>query len=344
MCPRVAIIYNEPIPSRYSDMGEEKAELGVLDEVMPVHQALMDLGYAVELIPLSPPLEQVWEKLKVLNTDLVYNLFEGFDGCPETEAIVANMLAELGLPYTGCPSTVLSLALDKARMKALLEASGLATPLYQVLTPETVSQFYLSYPCIIKPCAEDASHGLSEESVVVDFAALERQVREVSQHFGGRALVEEYVDGREFNVTVLGSDMPVVLPVAEIIYSLPPEKPRILTFSAKWEPESLYFESSRPVCPAEIDDETRQRIARAALSAFTLLGCSGYIRVDLRLGADGVPTIIEVNPNPDVSPEYGAAGQARAAGMSYAQFIERIVQLALERARLETKRKARGRR
>ncbi len=344
MCSRVAIIYNEPIPGRYSAMGEEKAVLGVLDEVTAVHQALTDLGYEVERIPLSPSLEQVRDKLKELNADLVFNLFEGFDGRPETEAMVANMLAESGLPYTGCPGTVLSLALDKARTKALLEASGLATPPYQVLTPETVSRFHLSYPCIVKPCAEDASHGLSEESVVVDFAALERQVREVSQHFVGRALVEEFVDGREFNITILGSKEPLVLPLAEIVYSLPPEKPKILTFSAKWEPDSLYFDSSKPVCPVEIDDEIRQRIARAALGAFTLLGCSGYVRVDLRLGADGVPTIIEVNPNPDVSPDYGAAGQARAAGMSYAQLIERIAQLALERARLETKSKARGRR
>jgi len=344
VCPTVAIIYNEPTPSRYSAMGEEKAVLGVLDEVTAVHQALSDLGYEVERIPLSPPLEKVRSKLEELNADLVFNLFEGFDGRPETEAMVANMLSDLGRPYTGCPGDVLSLALDKARTKALLEANGLATPRYQVLSPETVSQFHLSYPCIVKPCAEDASHGLSEESVVADFAALEKQVRKISQLFGGRALVEEFVDGREFNVTVLGNREPVVLPPSEIVYSLPPEKPKILTFSAKWEADSLYFDSSQPVCPAEIDDEIRQRIAQAALSAFKLLGCSGYARVDFRLSASGVPTIIEVNPNPDISPDYGAARQARAAGMSYTQLIERIVQLALERARVEIKNKTRGRR
>jgi len=344
VCSRVAIIYNEPIPSRYSAMGEEKAVLGVLDEVTAVHQALTDLGYEVECIPLSPPLEQVRGKLEELNADLVFNLFEGFDGCPETEAMVADILSDLGRPYTGCPSTVLSLALDKAQTKALLEANGLATPRYQVLTLETVSQFHLSYPCIVKPCAEDASHGLSEESVVADFAALEKQVRKVSQLFGGRALVEEFVDGREFNITALGNSEPVVLPPSEIVYSLPPEKPKILTFSAKWEPDSLYFESSQPVCPAEIDDETRQCIAQAALTAFKLLGCSGYARVDFRMGSDGVPTIIEVNPNPDLSPDYGAARQALAAGMGYPQLIERIVQLALERARVEINNKTRGRR
>jgi D-alanine-D-alanine ligase len=325
-------------------MGEEKAVLGVLDEVTAVYQALSDLGYEVERIPLFPPLEQVREKLKELKTDLVFNLFEGFDGCPETEAMVANMLSDLGRPYTGCPSMVLSLALDKARTKALLAANGLATPRYQVLTPETLSQFHLNYPCIVKPCAEDASHGLSEESVVADFAALEKQVIKLSRLFGGRALVEEFVDGREFNATVLGNSEPVVLPPSEIVFSLPPEKPKILTFAAKWEPDSLYFESSQPICPADIDDETHQRIAQAALTAFKLLGCSGYARVDFRMGAGGVPTIIEVNPNPDLSPDYGAARQARAVGISYAQLIERIVQLALERARVEAKNKVRVRR
>lgn len=344
MCSRVAIIYNEPIPSRYSAMGEEKAVLGVLDVVQAVHQALTDLGYEVEHVPLSPPLEQVREKLKELKTDLVFNLFEGFDGRPETEAMVADMLSELGLVYTGSPAAALSLALDKAKTNALLEAQGLATPRYQVLTPETLDEFNLELPCIVKPCAEDASHGLSEDSVVTDFASLAREVSHTSQLFDGRALVEEFVNGREFNVTVLGNREPVVLPPSEIVYSLPPEKPKILTFSAKWEPESLYFESSQPVCPAEIDDETRQHIAQAALGAFKLLGCCGYARVDFRMSSDGTPKIIDVNPNPDLSPDYGVARQARAAGMGYTQLIERIVQLALERARVETKNKTRGRR
>jgi D-alanine-D-alanine ligase len=344
MCSRVAIIYNEPIPSRYSAMGEEKAVLGVLEVVQAVYQALLDLDCEPTQIGLAPPLEAVREKLKELKPDLVFNLFEGFDGCPETEAVVAGMLSELGLVYTGCSATALSLALDKARTKALLAANGLPTPRYQVLTPETLSQFHLNYPCIVKPCAEDASHGLSEENVVVDFTTLEKQVIKLSQLFGGRALVEEFVDGREFNITVLGNSEPVVLPPSEIVYSLPPEKPKILTFSAKWEPDSLYFESSQPVCPAEIDDETHQCIAQAALGAFKLLGCSGYARVDFRMGNDGVLTIIEVNPNPDLSPDYGAALQARTAGMSYAQLVERIVQLALERARVEAKNKIRVRR
>jgi D-alanine-D-alanine ligase len=331
VCPKVAIIYNEPSPSRYHLMGEEKAVLGVMEAVEAVHQALIELDYPAVRIPLVPPLELVRETLKALRTDLVFNLFEGFDGRPETEAEVADILSEFKLTYTGCSAAVLALALDKSRTKAILEANGLPTPRYQVLTSDTLAEFDLSYPCIVKPQAEDASHGLSEDSVVDDFASLEQQIRRISRLFGNRALVEEYVDGREFNVTVLGNRDPIVLPISEIVYSLPPGIPRILTFAAKWEPESPYFDSSTPVCPAQVDAETRGKIASAALCTFRLLGCSGYARVDFRADADG-PKIIEVNPNPDISPDTGAARQAQASGMTYSQFIEKIALLALERS------------
>lgn len=331
MHPKVAIIYNEPSPSRYNVLGEEKAVLGVLDEVEAVQQALAKLGYPVARIALSPPLERARERLESLKGDLVFNLFEGFDGLPETEAAVANILSDLGLSYTGCPGSALSIALDKVKTKALLEKAGIATPKYQLLSPETLFTFHMDYPCIVKPCAEDASHGLSEESVVNDFVSLEKQVSRVSQFYGGKALVEEFLDGREFNVTVLGNREPVVLPISEIVYSLPPGMPRILTFSAKWEPESLYFQGSKPVCPAGIDDETRRLIRGAALSAFRALGCLGYARVDFRLDSKGLPRVIEVNPNPDISLDSGAARQALAAGMSYRRFIEKIVSLAIER-------------
>jgi len=330
MRPRVAIIYNEPTPGRYEAMGEGRAVRGVLDEVEAVCSALSELGYPVRRIPLSPPLERVREALQTLDTDVAFNLFEGFEGRPETEAAVAGLLSELGLAFTGCPGAVLSLALDKMQAKALLRAAGVDVPTDQLLSPESLPLFRLGFPCIVKPCAEDASHGIAEESVVHDAASLNRQVTKVSELFGGWALVEEFIDGREFNATVLGTGEPVVLPISEIVYSLPPGVPWILTFAAKWEPQSVYYQGSRVVCPAEIEPELKERIAKTVLAAFRLLGCSGYARVDMRLNSAGQLKVIEVNPNPDISPDSGAARQCRAAGMTYSQFIERIVLLALE--------------
>lgn len=331
MRTRVAIIYSEPGHSRYDTTGETKAVLGVLNAVTAAHQALLQLGYEVTLVPLTPPLEQARAKLNSLNADLVLNLFEGFCGYPETEALVPETLSELGIPFTGCSANVIRLALDKATAKVILKAAGIPTPDFQLLNPQTLHMFQLNYPCIVKPRCEDASHGLNMESVVSSFALLKKQVTRISESYGGSALVEKFINGREFNATVLGNSRGAVLPVSEIIYSLPPEMPRILTFAAKWEPDSRYFLGTRAVCPAEIGAKEREYISETALAAFRLLGCSGYARVDMRMDKEGRLNVIEVNPNPDISPDSGAVRQAEAAGMSYIQFIEKIVKLALEK-------------
>ncbi|MBM3117946.1 MAG: ATP-grasp domain-containing protein [Chloroflexi bacterium] len=331
MRPRIAIIYNEPNPDLYGTIVEKKASLAILTGMEAIHQALTDSGYPVIRIPLIPPLESARERLKNIEADLVFSLFEGFDGQPEAEAAIVNSLSKLGLTYTGCPGTALSLALDKVRTKTRLDAIDVDTPDYQLLSPETVSMFHMSYPCIVKPYAEDGSNGITEESVVYDFTSLQNQVRTISERFRGRALVEEFVDGREFNITVLGDKKPTPLPISEIVYSLPPEMPKILTFSAKWEPQSVYFENTKAVCPAEISAELQERIIKTAVSAFRLLGRHGYARVDFRLDSEGKLKIIDLNPNPDISPDSGAALQASAKGMNYNQFIEKIVLLALEK-------------
>jgi D-alanine-D-alanine ligase len=327
---RVAIVYNEPQQSRYDAVGEEKAVLGVLEAVEAVHRALLELDFDVTLVPLVPPLERAKRELRNLNKDLVFNLFEGFCGYPETEAVVPEILSKMGIPFTGCPGPVLKLALDKAKTKLILQAAGIKTPDFQLLNPETVNTFQLDYPCIVKPCCEDASNGLSAESVVHDFLALERQVSVISDSYSGNVIVEKFITGREFNATVMGNSEFTVLPVSEIVYSLPHGMPEVLTFDAKWEPGTPYFEGTKPVCPAEIGAEEQQHIAETITTVYRLLGCQGYARVDLRLDQEGQLNVIEVNPNPDISPGTGAARQAEAAGMTYTQFIEKIVQLALQ--------------
>jgi D-alanine-D-alanine ligase len=326
---KVALIYNDPSSDRYQAMGESKAELGVLDEVKAVSDALVELKYSTVLVPLSPPLEKVKEKLASLEIDVVFNLFEGFDGRPETEGMVAAMLSELKFPFTGCPASTLKLALDKGKTKELLQAAGIQTPEYQILTQDNLATFSLGFPCIIKPVAEDASHGMTEESVVHDRVSLEKQIRKVCSLFGGRALVEEYLDGREFNTTVMGKDRLTVPSISEIVFTLPPDKPRILTFAAKWEENSLYFDNTKAVCPAPITPEEQKKIGRIAKAAFRLLGCRGYARVDFRQDKEGNFKVLEVNPNPDITPGSGAALQSTVAGMSYSQFVAKIIRFAL---------------
>jgi D-alanine-D-alanine ligase len=331
---KVAIIYNQPGLDRYSTLGEQKAVLGVIDSVKAVHRSLHELHYLVKRLPLSPPLEQVKGKLKEIKADVVFNLFEGFEESPESEALVASTLSELGVIYTGCPGDVLALAQDKIKAKSFLKAVGIDTPHYQVLIPDSLSSFKLCYPCIVKPFGENASHGLIGESVVTDADQLGRQVFRISHSYGGKALVEEFVNGREFNITVWGNGELSVLPISEIIYALPPDMPSILTFDAKWEPQSMYFKATRAICPATISTELRLKIETIAISAFRLLHCSGYLRLDFRLDRYGSPQVLDINPNPDISPGTGTARQAKAAGMNYSKFIEKIVALALDRKEL----------
>jgi D-alanine-D-alanine ligase len=219
---RVALVYNEPQKPDSGSVNEYNSVEAVLEAVDAVHQALLKLHFDVTVIPLVPPVEQAGRELRNLDTDLVFNLFEGFSDAPETEAIIPEILSARGIPFTGCPGAVLRLALDKADTKLILQAAGIKTPDFQLLNTETISTFQLDYPCIVKPCRGDASNGLSAESVVHDFSALERQVSKICHSFGGDALVAKFLPGREFNATVMGNSELTVLPVSEIVYSLPP--------------------------------------------------------------------------------------------------------------------------
>jgi D-alanine-D-alanine ligase len=327
----ITIVYNKPASSYYSGAGEEEAVKGVVTEAEAVKKALHESGYQVASIPLSLPFEEAREILGKLKTDLVFNLFEGFPGYPETEADICQVLTDLGISYTGCPPQALRLALNKAETKALLKSGGINTPDFQLLAPGTLTDFNLKFPCIIKPNSEDASHGITEDSVVSDFKELETQIRKVAmQYRTGEALVEEYIDGREFNTTITGNNGKQALAISEIEFSLPPGLPSIITYAGKWEVESQYYKGTKPVCPAQVTENEKQRIIKTAEKACTVTGCRGYARVDMRMDGQGTIYVLEVNPNPDISPDSGAALQAKTAGMNYTEFIRSLVLLAIE--------------
>ena len=175
---KVAIIYNEPVTdSPIVDFGEEEAIIGVLEEVVAVKKALLELGHSVEKVPLRLPIESVPAVLKAIQADVVFNLFEGFEDLPHSEPVVAKMMEDMGIPFTGNPSSVLALTLDKAEFKKVLQKVGVDTPASMVLTPDTVKGFKLQLPCIVKPKDEDASHGLSPENVVYNLAELKTMVQ-----------------------------------------------------------------------------------------------------------------------------------------------------------------------
>ena len=335
MGTRIAIVFNQPDTGKYQARGEAIAVLGVLDCVAAVEKALKEQQYDVTLLPLSPPSSEIKDKIKTVNADVIFNLFEGFEDCPETEALVPEAAENFGIPFTGCSATTLRLALDKGKAKAMMKAAGIKTADFQILTPANLGEFHLKYPCIVKPRAEDASHGLSEASVVHDDAALARQVELMCTAYKGDALVEEFIGGREFNATGMGNSFPIVLPASEIQYYLPDNMPKLLTFAAKWEENSLYFKGTKPVCPAPLTLTQRRQVIQTVVKTYQLFGCRGYARVDLRMDENGLFNVIELNPNPDITPGNGTARHAEATGWSYNDLIDRIVQLALEKPNVE---------
>jgi len=328
---KVTIIYNAPQSGRYMTLGESVAEAGVLEEVKAVNNALLELGHEVSLLTLNPPITSAVTGLQTINADVIFNLFEGFDDAPGSEAAMAFALEATGIPFSGNPGNAIALAQDKISIAAFLERNSIPTPHYQVLAPADVAKFKLVFPCIVKPVGEHASHGLTAESVVFDNEAIARQVTRISGRYGGQALVEEYIDGREFNATVVGNKELCVFPISEIIFNLPPEVPHILTFDAKWQEGTIYFKGTKPYCPAEITDAEAEIIRETAKKIFRLAGCRGYARVDIRQGKDEIFRVIDINPNPDIGPEAGVDNQRRYTGMTYPEFIGKVVTLALER-------------
>jgi D-alanine-D-alanine ligase len=327
---KIAILYNDPPGEVIIPNGEEEAITGVLEEVVAVKRALIALGHEIEKVPLRPPLDTVPRILRNIQADAIFNLFEGFEDQPHSEPVVAHMMEEMGLHFTGNASRTLDLTLDKAGFKTILQEAGVDTPAFMVLTPDNVGDFRLKFPCIVKPRDEDASHGLSPENVVSDMEHLKEQVIRVSSRFRGYALVEEFIDGREFNASVLGNSAHELVEISEITYTLPPGLPRILTFESKWFEETDYYKGTGVCCPAQIDAGLRDTISTAVLASCLAAGCRGYARVDMRQDRDGGIKVLEVNANPDITPELGIARQAAARGMTYPELIQKIVDLALE--------------
>ena len=327
----VAIVYNQPLTGRLAEKEwEEEANIGVLEEVTEVKKALLELGHEVVNIPLVPPLDSAPAILRGIEADVIFNLFEGFEDYPYSEPVVAKMMEDMGLRFTGNTSRTLRMTLNKAGFKKMLRKAGILTPDWVVLTPETLDEFDLRFPCIVKPKDEDASHGLSSANVVNNEEQLAKIVDKVSNRFRGCALAEEFIDGREFNASVIGNQELSLVEISEIMYSLPSGLPRILTYESKWFEGTDYYNGTSVCCPAGIDESIRETITGIVLASAAVAGCRGYGRVDMRQSLDGTIYVLEVNANPDITPELGIALQASARGISYNQLIQKIVDLALE--------------
>lgn len=296
-----------------------------------IFTAITDDGYNATILPLRESLLSLVRRIKELKVDVVINLCEEFRGRPQLEANVAGMFEALGIPFTGCPSKALTICQDKFKAKAILNAFGLPTAKGRLVTSAD-QKIDVPFPAIVKPNQEDASLGIFQDSVVRDPTALQEKVGKIIDVYREPALVEEFIQGREFNVAVLETDRLQALPVSEIDFSAMPESaPHICSYEAKWFEDHVLYTTTPAVCPAPIDAPLRERLHQYALAAFQAMGCRDYARVDFRMGQDGRLAILEVNPNPDSSLDAGYCRALTAAGIEYAQFWSLMIENALRR-------------
>jgi D-alanine-D-alanine ligase len=330
---KVVILYN--LFERLQK-GEEKdilAEDAILEEIGAVEEAVRSLGHQCLVMAVREEILTTIHWLNEIRPDVVFNLCESVYGNSSWEMNIPALLDLFQISYTGSPPLTLGLCQDKGKVKDILLSQGIQTPRYRIFDRSSNQIKGNLFPMIVKPLHEDGSLGISKESVVFDDASLKRQIRYVIEIYHQPALVEEFIDGRELNVGLIETNGKVeVLPISEIDYSeFPQGLPRICGYEAKWVPESLEYQRSKPICPAPLEWVMKKRIEHVAVRAFKLFGCRDYSRVDLRVDREGKIYVIEVNPNPDISPQSGMTRALLARGLTYAEFVRNLLERALLR-------------
>lgn len=303
--------------------------------VEQVEQALRAAGHEVSRLCVHADVEALVAGLRQQSPELVFNLVESFaDDMIGGLIGIAGLLDLLQIPYTGGGPGEIYLQEDKALSKKLLAYEGLSYPHFATFAVDAGFETggNLRMPLFVKPQRNDASLGIDAGSSLVRTATeLMERVLSIHREFGDAALAEEFIEGREFYVGVIGNGQPQPLPPIEMDFSgLPDDAPRVLDNAAKFDESSEKFHGTRAVL-AELDDELTARLQKAALSAYRALRVRDYGRVDMRLAPDGEIFILEVNANCYLEREGEFVMAARAAGFEYEQVIGRIVELARER-------------
>jgi D-alanine-D-alanine ligase len=330
---RVLVVHNRDFEHSQQDPenGSREDIRGTSQDVVGV---LARAGLVTDVLGIDEDLMGAMSAITAFAPDVVFNLCESLSGDARFEPLLPMLLEREGIAFTGSPPLVLGVALHKFKAKALLRAAGVPTPDAMLLAEPDVSGVTLPFPLIVKPSREDASTGISSQSVVRDRAELGRQIADIVARYRQPALVEGYVEGREIYVSMLGrADGGIdLLPLHEIDFSeMPADRPRIVSFEAKWDESSPEYRGTKPVRCTGLTAEVEARIASVARAAFAAMELRDYGRLDLRLAADGTPLVIDVNPNCDLSNAAGFARAGRAAGLGYDELIRRIVDLAFQR-------------
>ena len=300
-------------------------------------QALTENGHTSTRVAVDDSVEPVIEQLKSSQPDLVFNLAESFRGKSALESNVAALLNLMDLRYTGSSPAGLILAGDKTLTKKVLAFHGIQSAKFATVFRGQLDWAHeIDFPLLVKPPQEDASLGITQKSVVHDVKELLDVISTTQQEYQSPVLVEEFIDGREFYVGVIGNSNAEALPIIELDFSkFPAGLPKIASWEAKWGDEGdekgAEFEGTKSVFPTDLSEELTQRIQRVAVDAFHALRLRDYTRIDLRVTADEEIFVIEANPNCYLEKNSEFARAALKSGLEYPALIARILELASAR-------------
>jgi D-alanine-D-alanine ligase len=308
---------NQPI-DRLEEFDSEETIDAIRDVLQSDGHEVIKLGGDTGLI----------DRLKKTPVDIVFNIAEGYQG-RNREAHVPALLEFLNIPYTGSDPLTLSLTLDKSMAKRVLKSEDIPTPQFKkVERIEDLNGLNLRYPLFVKLCCEGSSKGVRLDSKILNYRSLEEKTRWLLKNYESPLLVEEFVQGPEYTVGILGNEDPFVLGVMhiEIKGSSPEESIYSLEVKREWEEKVRYH------CPPSIDKNLLRKIEEVALRSYRALECRDVSRVDIRVGEDGNAYFLEINPLPGLSPVYGdLVIMARQMGWDYARLVKTIFHHALKR-------------
>ena len=329
---KVGLIHNEPIPKGQPNW---KSSADVMAQVEAIEVSLRELGQPHVRIPFTRDLGAFVATVRKEGIAAAFNLCESVDEDPLLGGHPAAVLELLGIPFTGSSAMALLLSTDKLTVKRLLTASGLRTPPFFIYEgSEVLRPAGLTFPVILKPRFQDASIGIEQESVVENSGDLLARLEDLYAWYGS-ILVEEYVAGREFNVSLFGYPQPRVMPLAEIDFSaFPADLHRIVSYKAKWDEESFEYNHTPRFFPDNLPESLQLAMRCMAQDCFALFGLRDYARVDMRLDDQGRLAILEINANPCLSPDAGFPAAVAESAMSYTEMVGEFIRLVSLRVAL----------
>ncbi len=329
---QIAIVYNLDEQTIRGEPEDLIAIQYTANTTQYLFDAFCALGYATSKIAVRTSLEDFkWElsQFSPKNT-FIFNNCDGFSGENIGSVLVTRIIEEMGFKHTGATADVVELCIDKAQTKKRLMAFGVPTPLFQVIE-DPGEELHLQLPVILKPLTEDGSIGIDLRSVAATPADFRARLAYIIERYCQPAMVEEYISGREFAVAMWGNLQVETLPIAEEDYSWVQDPlQRFLTYEAKWDEKSPYFQNINVCCPASLAEIEAERVCQTAVAAYRAIGLRDFGRVDIRY-RDGIPFIIDVNEIPDLSPESGYPRTAQIAGYTYNAMVEKLLDFALRR-------------